>query len=51
MSREEPEEGDDGPQPLYPGHIPTTALQKTILAAGSAFISMFDPSRGRKCEN
>ena len=39
---------DHGPQPLYPGHIPTSALQKTILTAGSAFMSLFDPTRGRK---
>ena len=46
--REEIEKQDDAPPPMYPGHIPTTALQKTLLAAGSAFVSMFDPTRGRK---
>ncbi|KAJ6654629.1 hypothetical protein lerEdw1_006782 [Lerista edwardsae] len=31
--------------PLYPGHIPTTALQKALLAAGSAFMALYNPYR------
>lgn len=31
--------------PLYPGHIPTNALQKALLAAGSAFMALYDPYR------
>jgi len=31
--------------PLYPGHIPTTGLQKLILAGGSAVTSLADPWR------
>uniref|UniRef100_A0A8D0H981 Ubiquinone biosynthesis protein COQ4 homolog, mitochondrial n=1 Tax=Sphenodon punctatus TaxID=8508 RepID=A0A8D0H981_SPHPU len=30
---------------LYPGHIPTTPLQKALLAAGSAFMALYDPYR------
>ena len=30
---------------LYPGHIPTSALQKTILALGSSVIGLSDPWR------
>ena len=38
----------DGRQPLYPGHIPTSVFQKALLTAGSTFMSLFDPTRGRK---
>ncbi|XP_042334778.1 ubiquinone biosynthesis protein COQ4 homolog, mitochondrial [Sceloporus undulatus] len=31
--------------PLYPGHIPTSPLQKVLLAAGSAFMALYDPYR------
>jgi len=31
--------------PVYPGHIPTTGLQKLILAGGSAVTSLADPWR------
>ncbi|XP_053138411.1 ubiquinone biosynthesis protein COQ4 homolog, mitochondrial isoform X2 [Hemicordylus capensis] len=31
--------------PLYPGHIPTTPLQKALLAAGSACMALYDPYR------
>ncbi|XP_072908228.1 ubiquinone biosynthesis protein COQ4 homolog, mitochondrial [Hemitrygon akajei] len=30
---------------LYQTHIPTNTLQKTLLAAGSAFMSLYDPYR------
>ncbi|KAL3871969.1 hypothetical protein ACJMK2_039941 [Sinanodonta woodiana] len=30
---------------LYPGHIPTTLFQKGLLTVGSAFMSLYDPSR------
>ncbi|XP_074871252.1 ubiquinone biosynthesis protein COQ4 homolog, mitochondrial [Carettochelys insculpta] len=30
---------------LYPGHIPTTQLQKALLAAGSAFMALYNPYR------
>ncbi|XP_073496728.1 ubiquinone biosynthesis protein COQ4 homolog, mitochondrial [Phyllobates terribilis] len=33
------------PPVLYPHHIPTTALQKLLLSAGSAFMSLYDPYR------
>ncbi|XP_063000655.1 ubiquinone biosynthesis protein COQ4 homolog, mitochondrial [Elgaria multicarinata webbii] len=31
--------------PLYPGHIPTSPLQKGLLAAGSAFMALYNPYR------
>nr|XP_013811111.1 PREDICTED: ubiquinone biosynthesis protein COQ4 homolog, mitochondrial-like [Apteryx mantelli mantelli] len=30
---------------LYPGHIPTSPLQKALLAAGSALTALYDPYR------
>ncbi|XP_064379768.1 ubiquinone biosynthesis protein COQ4 homolog, mitochondrial [Dromaius novaehollandiae] len=30
---------------LYPGHIPTSLLQKVLLAAGSAAMALYDPYR------
>uniref|UniRef100_A0A8C8RP92 Ubiquinone biosynthesis protein COQ4 homolog, mitochondrial n=1 Tax=Pelusios castaneus TaxID=367368 RepID=A0A8C8RP92_9SAUR len=30
---------------LYPGHIPTSPLQKALLAAGSAFMALYNPYR------
>ncbi|NXN15182.1 COQ4 protein, partial [Indicator maculatus] len=30
---------------LYPGHIPTSSLQKALLAAGSAIMALYDPYR------
>ncbi|NXF92515.1 COQ4 protein, partial [Eubucco bourcierii] len=30
---------------LYPGHIPTSPLQKALLAAGSAAMALYDPYR------
>ncbi|KAM3911491.1 ubiquinone biosynthesis protein COQ4 homolog, mitochondrial [Leptodactylus fuscus] len=30
---------------LYPHHIPTNTLQKLLLSAGSAFMSLYDPYR------
>ncbi|CAN2390976.1 quinone biosynthetic process [Pristimantis euphronides] len=33
------------PPALYPHHIPTNALQKVLLSAGSAFMSLYDPYR------
>ncbi|KFV64075.1 hypothetical protein N307_02435, partial [Dryobates pubescens] len=30
---------------LYPGHIPTSPLQKALLAAGSAVMALYDPYR------
>ncbi|XP_040298312.1 ubiquinone biosynthesis protein COQ4 homolog, mitochondrial isoform X2 [Bufo bufo] len=33
------------PQGLYPHHIPTNTLQKLLLSAGSAFMSLYDPYR------
>ncbi|KAK9392478.1 ubiquinone biosynthesis protein COQ4 mitochondrial like [Crotalus adamanteus] len=31
--------------PLYPNHIPTSVLQKCLLTAGSAFMSLYNPYR------
>ncbi|XP_019331378.2 ubiquinone biosynthesis protein COQ4 homolog, mitochondrial isoform X2 [Alligator mississippiensis] len=31
--------------PLYPGHVPTSPLQKALLAAGSALAALRDPYR------
>ncbi|XP_038601149.1 ubiquinone biosynthesis protein COQ4 homolog, mitochondrial [Tachyglossus aculeatus] len=31
--------------PLYPDHIPTSPLQKALLAAGSAVMALYDPYR------
>ncbi|XP_063289049.1 ubiquinone biosynthesis protein COQ4 homolog, mitochondrial [Pelobates fuscus] len=36
---------DDVTDGLYPGHIPTTLLQKALLSAGSAVMSLYDPYR------
>ena len=33
---------------LYPGHIPTSPLQKALLAAGSAGMSLYNPYRHGK---
>ncbi|XP_069603722.1 ubiquinone biosynthesis protein COQ4 homolog, mitochondrial [Ranitomeya imitator] len=33
------------PRGLYPHHIPTSALQKLLLSAGSAVMSLYDPYR------
>lgn len=38
----------EGWQQLYPGHIPTSPLQKALLAAGSAVMSLYDPYRHGK---
>ncbi|NWI15872.1 COQ4 protein, partial [Crypturellus soui] len=35
----------DGGGRLYPGHIPTSPLQKALLAAGSALVALADPYR------
>jgi hypothetical protein len=32
-------------KPLYPGHIPTSTVQKGLLALGSALVSLFNPLR------
>ncbi|XP_071981592.1 ubiquinone biosynthesis protein COQ4 homolog, mitochondrial isoform X2 [Engystomops pustulosus] len=37
--------GDHDPRGLYPHHIPTNPLQKMLLSAGSAFMSLYDPYR------
>ncbi|XP_039576013.1 ubiquinone biosynthesis protein COQ4 homolog, mitochondrial isoform X1 [Passer montanus] len=42
---EEEEEEMEGWQQLYPGHIPTSPLQKALLAAGSALMALYDPYR------
>ncbi|XP_032933756.1 ubiquinone biosynthesis protein COQ4 homolog, mitochondrial isoform X1 [Catharus ustulatus] len=42
---EEEEEEMEGWHPLYPGHIPTSPLQKALLAAGSAVMALYDPYR------
>lgn len=42
---EEEEEQPAGRVPLYPGHIPTSPLQKALLAAGSACAALWDPYR------
>ncbi|XP_063265906.1 ubiquinone biosynthesis protein COQ4 homolog, mitochondrial isoform X2 [Prinia subflava] len=39
------EEEVEGWQQLYPGHIPTSPLQKALLAAGSALMALYDPYR------
>ncbi|KAM8934341.1 ubiquinone biosynthesis protein COQ4 homolog, mitochondrial [Pelodytes ibericus] len=36
---------DEGAGSLYPGHIPTNMLQKVLLSAGSAVMSLYDPYR------
>ncbi|XP_077162592.1 ubiquinone biosynthesis protein COQ4 homolog, mitochondrial [Paroedura picta] len=36
---------EDASYPLYPGHIPTSPLQKALLAAGSALMALYDPYR------
>uniref|UniRef100_A0A8B9VMX0 Ubiquinone biosynthesis protein COQ4 homolog, mitochondrial n=1 Tax=Anas zonorhyncha TaxID=75864 RepID=A0A8B9VMX0_9AVES len=36
---------EEGGFPLYPGHIPTSPLQKALLAAGSALAALRDPYR------
>lgn len=38
----------EGGFPLYPGHIPTSPLQKALLAAGSALAALRDPYRHGK---
>ncbi|XP_023072815.1 ubiquinone biosynthesis protein COQ4 homolog, mitochondrial isoform X2 [Piliocolobus tephrosceles] len=35
----------DGAGPLYSHHIPTSPLQKALLAAGSAAMALYDPYR------
>ncbi|XP_051040992.1 ubiquinone biosynthesis protein COQ4 homolog, mitochondrial isoform X2 [Phodopus roborovskii] len=37
--------GSHGPRLLYPDHIPTTSLQKLLLAAGSAGMALYNPYR------
>ncbi|CAI5794437.1 biosynthesis COQ4 homolog, mitochondrial isoform X1 [Podarcis lilfordi] len=37
--------GEEKYYPLYPGHIPTSPLQKGLLAAGSAFMALYNPYR------
>ncbi|XP_005346223.1 ubiquinone biosynthesis protein COQ4 homolog, mitochondrial [Microtus ochrogaster] len=37
--------GSHGTRPLYPDHIPTTSLQKILLAAGSAGMALYNPYR------
>uniref|UniRef100_A0A8C4XKK8 Ubiquinone biosynthesis protein COQ4 homolog, mitochondrial n=1 Tax=Falco tinnunculus TaxID=100819 RepID=A0A8C4XKK8_FALTI len=41
----EEEEEEEGYYRLYPGHIPTSPLQKALLAAGSALVALADPYR------
>ncbi|XP_053552140.1 ubiquinone biosynthesis protein COQ4 homolog, mitochondrial [Bombina bombina] len=36
---------EQAPYSLYPTHIPTTPLQKVLLSAGSAVMSLYDPYR------
>ncbi|NXB25819.1 COQ4 protein, partial [Rhagologus leucostigma] len=38
-------EEEKGWHQLYPGHIPTSPLQKALLAAGSAVMALYDPYR------
>lgn len=38
----------EGWHQLYPGHIPTSPLQKALLAAGSAVMALYDPYRHGK---
>ncbi|NXS92441.1 COQ4 protein, partial [Jacana jacana] len=38
-------EEEEGCYQLYPGHIPTSPLQKALLAAGSACMALYDPYR------
>ncbi|KAI9813515.1 MAG: Ubiquinone biosynthesis protein [Thelocarpon impressellum] len=33
------------PRPDYPGHVPLTALERSVLAVGSAAVAMVDPYR------
>lgn len=42
------EEEEEGWYQLYPGHIPTSPVQKALLAAGSAFMALYDPYRHGK---
>lgn len=37
--------GIHGTSLLYPDHIPTSPLQKALLAAGSAGMALYDPYR------
>ncbi|KAM9522356.1 ubiquinone biosynthesis protein COQ4 homolog, mitochondrial isoform 1-T1 [Guaruba guarouba] len=39
------QEEEEGCYRLYPGHIPTSPLQKALLAAGSAVMALYDPYR------
>ncbi|KAK3059979.1 Ubiquinone biosynthesis protein [Coniosporium uncinatum] len=34
------------PPPKYEGHVPLTKVERVVLAAGSAFLSLRDPHRG-----
>jgi ubiquinone biosynthesis protein COQ4 len=34
------------PPPLYDGHVPLSRTEKTLLAFGSAFMSLYNPWRG-----
>ncbi|XP_015263414.1 PREDICTED: ubiquinone biosynthesis protein COQ4 homolog, mitochondrial [Gekko japonicus] len=36
---------EEASYPLYPGHIPTSPLQKALLMVGSAFMALYDPYR------
>lgn len=38
----------DGAGPLYSHHIPTSPLQKALLAAGSAAMALYNPYRHGK---
>ncbi|CAC5385120.1 COQ4 [Mytilus coruscus] len=47
-AEEEKEHDEERPlqyDDLYPGHIPTTLFQKVLLSAGSAAMSLYDPTR------
>lgn len=51
-SSQQPDHGEGGAgvgggedEPLYPGHIPTSLLQRLILAGGSAVVALADPWR------
>jgi hypothetical protein len=44
---EEDQGGEErlGYDQLYPGHIPTTPLQRGLLAVGSAIMCLYNPAR------
>ena len=43
--------GEPEKREKYPGHRPTTMLQKTLLTVGSAAVAILDPSRGGKTQD